>query len=141
MNPALTTSGEPIHPPLKVWWIVVGAFFASLVTLWALSGFLFPPVTVAAKNPLQHLIGLVPLFLSIIVRWLVLPRYAEPSKAFPMFVAGLALAEGCGLVGLFTGGPYRDDLFLLALLGVLQFMPVYVRRLGEQQQAGFRPDN
>lgn len=141
MNRTLNTSGEPIHPPLKVWWIVCGAFFGSLCVLWGASGFLFPPAAGPDANPFRHLIGLVPLFLSVIVRWLVLPRYTEPEKAFPMFLAGLALAEGCGLLGLFTGGPYRDDLFLLAALGILQFMPLFVRRLGEQQAAGFRPDN
>jgi hypothetical protein len=141
MKTAQTTSGEPIHPPLAVWWLLCGAFLVSLGVAWAVAAFLPFPVLGPQKNPFLNLIGLIPLFISIVVRWLVLPRYAAPTQAFPMFVVGLALAEVSGLVGLFTGGPYRDDLAVLAVLGILQFMPLFVRRLGEQPQPGFRPNN
>ena len=83
----------------------------------------------------------MPLFLSIIIRWLVLPRYTEMPRAFVMFIAGLALAEGCGLLGLFLGGPYRDDLFLLGVLGLAQFVPFFAKAYLSPKPAGFIPDN
>ncbi|MES1168045.1 MAG: hypothetical protein ABUL61_02630, partial [Oleiharenicola lentus] len=62
-------------------------------------------------------------------------------RVFPMFIIGLALAEGCGIMGIFLGGPYRDALFLLSILGLVQFVPVFAKRLGEPKGSGFIPNN
>jgi hypothetical protein len=83
----------------------------------------------------------VPLFVSIVIRWLVLPRYDNLKSAFPIFIIGLALAESCGILGIFIGGPFRDDLFVLGVLGVVQFVPLFARRLLEPTGSGFIPNN
>jgi hypothetical protein len=126
---------------LRNWWIVWGA---SLVSLGLLSlvfgrGRLLPPAP--AANPLPNLVGLVPLFVSIIIRWLVLPRYNDLKAAFPLFVFGVALAGGCGVLGLFLGGPYRDSLQVLGLLGLIQFIPFFARVYLEPRPQGFIPNN
>lgn len=131
---------QRVRGQLLVWWIIWGSLLAGLGLIYVVSGPARGPA-VPAENPLTDLSGLVPLFLSIIIRWLVLPRYTEAPKAFVMFVLGLALAEGCGLLGLFFGGPYRDDLFVLGLLGIGQFVPFYARRLYEPRATGFIPNN
>lgn len=131
---------QRVRGQLLVWWIIWGSLLASLGLIYVVLGPARGPA-VPAENPLTDLVGLVPLFLSIIIRWLVLPRYTEAPKAFVMFVLGLALAEGCGLLGIFFGGPYRDDLFVLGLLGIGQFVPFYARRLYEPRAAGFIPNN
>ena len=46
----------------------------------------------------------------------------------PVFIIGLALAEGSGQLGILLGAKDRDTLFALAVVGVLQFAPVFVRR-------------
>jgi hypothetical protein len=84
-----------------------------------------PPVS--REHPLQGLIGFVPLFVSIVIRWLVLPRATDPNRAFILFIGGVALAEACGLLGMFAGGPYRDSLFVLGVLGVTQYVPFYAK--------------
>ena len=126
---------------LLVWWIVWGAMLPWILILQLL----FKPAPVdpaiRAADLLVQLVGLVPLFLSIIIRWLVLPRSTSLAAAFPLFVAGLVLAEACGLLGIFLGGPYRDALFLLGVLGVTQYVPVFARRLGEPKGSGFIPNN
>lgn len=128
-------------PPPKVWWIIWGALLGGLCALWWQFGFFKLGGNEPHANPFVDLAGLVPLFVSIVVRWLVLPRYTDGAKAFPMFIVGVALAEGCGVLGIFLGGPFRDDLFLLGALGIAQFAPFYARRLCEPKPAGFFPNN
>lgn len=129
-----------LRAQLIVWWTLWAGTLVSLVVLWGVFGFLKLTGNQPHANPLVDLIGLVPLFVSIVIRWLVLPRYNDLKAALPMFVAGLALAEGCGLLGIFMGGPFRDDLFLLGALGILQFIPVFARRLAEPRPQGFIPN-
>ena len=62
-------------------------------------------------------------------------------QAFMLFVVGLALAESCGILGTVFGGPYRDELFVLGLLGIAQFMPFFERGLREPKPQGFIPNN
>ncbi|MBX3737681.1 MAG: hypothetical protein KF715_13370 [Candidatus Didemnitutus sp.] len=135
------TNGASRMPPLKVWWIIWGAILVSLGAIWWSVGFLKLPAAAAHKNPFYDLVSLVPLFVSIVVRWLVLPRYTDGARAFVVFVAGIALAEVAGILGIFLGGPYRDDLFLLGALGIAQFVPLYTKRLQEPKPEGFIPNN
>ena len=94
----------------------------------------------AADLPL-NLAGIVPLFVSVVIRWLVLPRFTDLLRAFPVFIVGLALAEACGLMGIFLGGPYRDSLFVLGVLGVTSYVPLFAKRLLEPKGSGFIPNN
>lgn len=126
---------------LKIWWIIWAAGLLGLVAIYFALGHRPLPPGAAETKTLTGLIGLVPLFISIVIRWLVLPRYGELRRAFPMFVIGLALAEGCGLLGIFLGGPYRDDVFLLGVLGLLQFAPWFARRLLDPAPTGYIPNN
>ena len=104
--------------------------------------FISGPVKPAAVSELpMNLSGVVPLFVSIVIRWLVLPRFTDIKLAFPMFVTGLVLAEACGILGIFLGGPYRDELFVLGVLGITQFVPFYARRYFEPKGSGFIPNN
>ncbi len=124
---------------LMVWWIIWLSLLSGLCVIYIALG--RGPVGPAAANPFENLVGLVPLFVSIIVRWLVLPRYTDGQKAFLMFIVGCALAELCAILGIFLGGPYRDDLFVLGVLGIAQFVPFYARRLYEPKAQGFFPNN
>lgn len=125
---------------LLIWWIVWAGVLSGLVILHLVFG-RGPEQPSPAGDILVNLAGLVPLFVSIVIRWLVLPRFGDLKRALPLFVAGLALAEACGLLGLFLGGAYRDDLFVLGVLGVTQYVPVFARRLLEPKPAGFIPNN
>jgi hypothetical protein len=126
---------------LRVWWIIWTATLAGLGVVYFLLGRrpLGPPL--AGANPFVNLIGFVPLFVSIVIRWLVLPRATDPKAAFVMFIIGLVLAEMCGFLGMFLGGPYREDLFILGVLGITQFVPLYARRLYLPKASGFIPNN
>lgn len=137
----MTPELQRARAQLKIWWIIWAAILAGLCVIYFALGRAKPLPTEASANPLLDLIGLVPLFVSIVVRWLVLPRYTDLRRAFVMFIAGLALAEACGLIGIFLGGPYRDDLFLLGVLGLAQFAPFFARQYLEPKPQGFIPNN
>jgi hypothetical protein len=129
------------RPQLLIWWILWAVILAGLVIIYVLLGRAPAKAPAPGENPLTGLIGLAPLFVSIIIRWLVLPRLSDIRRAFPMFIAGLVLAESCGLLGIFLGGVYKDDLFLLGVLGIVQFMPLFAKSYLEPKPQGFFPNN
>lgn len=130
----------PAKTLLPIWWILWVAILGGLIVLYVFLG-RGPVKPSGHQNVLFDLVGLVPLFLSIIIRWLVLPRFDSLVRAFPLYIAGMALAESCGILGIFLGGAYRDDLFVLGVLGVAQFVPVFARRLDQPKGHGFFPNN
>jgi hypothetical protein len=132
---------QRIKAQLLVWWVIWWGILSGLVLLYYFFGRGPLPPAAPDTNPLAGLIGLGPLFVSIIIRWLVLPRSPAPGPAFAMFIMGLALAEGCGILGVFLGGPYREDLFVLGVLGVGQYVPLYARKFFAPKSPGFYPNN
>ena len=132
---------QRIRTQLLVWWTLWASILAGLLVIYSFLGRGPQAPVVPGANPFPHLVGFVPLFVSIIIRWLVLPRYTEPVPAFVMFVIGLSLAEACGLLGIFLGGPYRDSLFVLGVLGITQYVPFYAKKLFDPKGAGFIPNN
>lgn len=126
---------------LRIWWIIWAAALLGVGVIYGTLGFLKLEGSARHASLLLDLVGFPPLFLSIVIRWLVLPRYRDLRQAFPLFVAGLALAEACGLLGMFLGGPYRDDLILLGVLGIVQYAPFFARAYLEPKAQGFIPNN
>jgi len=48
-------------------------------------------------------------------------------RAFPVFIIGLALAEGSGLLGIFLVPELSLTYFVLAMLGLVQFIPLFAK--------------
>lgn len=131
---------QRIRAQLLVWWICWVSILGGLVVIYVFLGRVPVKPVVVADLPV-NLSGVVPLFVSIIIRWLVLPRSTDGKSAFAMFITGLVLAEACGILGIFIGGPYRDSLVLLGVLGVTSYVPLFARRLLEPRGSGFIPNN
>jgi hypothetical protein len=125
---------------LLVLWAIWGGVLAGLVVIYLVLGRGPVKPGTTADLPIQ-LAGMAPLFVSIVVRWLALPRFSGFSRMLPIYVVGLANAEGCGILGIFLGGPYRDSLFLLGLLAVVSYVPFLLTRLLEPKPTGFIPNN
>lgn len=132
---------QRIRAHLMAWWIIWAAILAGQILIYYFLGRGPLPPPLPGANPLINLIGFVPLFVSIVIRWLVLPRSTEPKAAFVMFLAGLALADACGILGIFLGGPYREDFFVLGVLAITQYVPLSARRFFEPKGSGFIPNN
>ena len=132
---------QRLKAQILIWWIIWAAVLAGLIAIYFLLGRDSQIPDGKENHSLVGLVGFVPVFVSIVIRWLVLPRARGLSRALPMFIVGLALAEAGGLLGVFMGGAYRDDLFLLGVFGVFQYMPIFARRIAEPKPEGFIPNN
>ncbi len=135
------TDAPRARAQLLIWWVGWGAVLLGLVVVYLVLGRAPLKVPAAGAHPLTGLVGLVPLFVSIVIRWLALPRFNNLARAFPLFIVGLGLAEACGLLGIFLGGVYRDDLFLLGVLGIMQYVPFFARQYLVPKPTGFIPNN
>jgi hypothetical protein len=120
--------------PLFIWWIIWFAIVSGLVVIYFFLGRADADAKTAKEGPLQY-VGLAPLVTSCILRWLIFPRQTEAAKAFVVFIMGLSLAEGCGIMSLVLGGGMKLEIFLLALIGVLQWAPLNVGHLFEAQRS------
>jgi hypothetical protein len=141
-TPFLTPDAQRNRARLKVWWILWGAIFGSMVGFY----FVFAhgkalPKDLSQQQQLLALIALAPLVISVVIRWLVLPRITDIRRAFVLFILGLAMAEGCCIFGLFLGGALRDELFLIGLFGIAQYIPIFTRAYIEPKGSGFIPNN
>lgn len=122
-----TENQSPQAAPIFIWWILWAGIGIGLVAMYALlsrNGM----ATAGGLPEVSPYVLAAPMLLSCVVRWLVLPRMPTRRKALPVFIIGLALAEGSGQLGILLGAKDRDTLFALAVIGVLQFAPVFVRR-------------
>jgi hypothetical protein len=124
-----SSDARRIKTQLLVWWALWGMMLAGLAIFFLSFEPPSPTDQAIGDQSVTGLAGLVPLFISIVLRWLVLPRYTGSSGAQIVFFVGVALSELGGILGVWLGGPYREHLFLLGLLGVGQFAPFYARRL------------
>ncbi len=126
---------------LLIFWVIWGSNLMGLAALYFLLGQGESAPVSVPSNPLVNLAGFAPLFVSVVIRWLVLPRATQVGAALVMFVLGMAMAEACGILGLFLGGPYRDSLFVLGVMGVTSYVPLFAKRLLEPKGSGFIPNN
>ena len=132
---------QQIKARLLIWWAIWASTLGFLILLFLVFGMGKPlPVSVSTGDLPRNLAGIVPLFISIVIRWLILPRYTEEGRALVLFIVGLALAEACGVLGLFLGGPYRDSLWVLGVLAVGQYLPFYAKKLFDPRGSGFIPN-
>jgi F0F1-type ATP synthase membrane subunit c/vacuolar-type H+-ATPase subunit K len=120
---------------LLIWWILWAGILFGLVAIYAALG-QRPALKQAPPNVMTDFIGLGPLLVSCLVRWLVLPRVRSVQSAFVLFILGLALAEACGLLGIFLSA-YKSELFVLGVLGLLQWVPLFARTYFEPSATGF----
>ena len=118
------TAPERRAPPLIVWWIIWFAIAAAVMVVYAM----VPVSTHNAFDGMLRYLPAVPLVISSMVRWLVLPRFNDGARALPIFVVGLALAEGSAILGMFLVPSLRSEYFALGLVGVAQFVPLFAGR-------------
>lgn len=123
MNPAA-------RPAILIWWVIWAGIVSALLAIYFVLGRAASlPAAAATIDPDSViLLGLGPFLISFALRWVVMPRLRTAQQALVVFVIGLALAESCGFIGVFLGGDLREPLFALGFIGVLQWVPVFVRQ-------------
>ena len=123
----MSTAPNPAKFNPIIEWITWSAISIGVIVLYFNFGQrpYGPEQPITAPSALA-LVGLGPLVASIALRWLLLPRMPSAQKRFPLFIVGLALAEACGILGIFLGGEHKDTLFTLSLLGLAQYFPAFL---------------
>ena len=81
-----------------------------------------------APGPFLALLGLIPVAISVLIRWIVLPRVPTAEAGLVFFVIGIAMAEASCFIGLFLFPAYKEVFFAFSVLGIAQFIPFFARR-------------
>jgi len=136
----MSTPASQSPPKPVIFWIIWAVILSGLPMIYLFLGQTGTSVASSSTQntgslPLGLIAALPPLFCSIIVRWAVLPRMGQASKALVVFVMGLALAESCGIVGIILGGEHKNLLFLAGFLAVLQYIPLFASRFSQESSA------
>lgn len=131
---------ELLRKRLLIFWVLWASILTGLIVIYFFLGRGPVKPVVSADLPV-NLVGVVPLFISVVIRWLVLPRATQFGSALVLFIVGLANAEACGLLGIFLGGPYRDSLFVLGVLSISSYVPLFMKRQLKPKGSGFIPNN
>jgi hypothetical protein len=120
---------SPQPPPTAlIEWLLWTALITGMLVLYITLGVTVTPPPEQTSASMVSYAGLLPLTLSCVVRWVLLPRITNRKKRLPIFIVGMAMAEGSGLLALFLGGDHRDTLFTLGVLGVAQYLPPLLPR-------------
>ncbi len=137
--------GDARPPPPEalylVMWVIWAALQVGLVVIYFILG-----DTAGSRDATEHeaivrtesmtwMVALLPLAISGVIRWLVLPSRNSIEQVFPFFIAGIALAESCGVIGTVMYPDRKSGLLVLGLIGIWQFIPFFAKRLLPQGDA------
>jgi hypothetical protein len=116
-----------------VWWMIWAALLSGIFVIYFTVGSSAAPAPSASPDSPVWMVGFAPFVVSTLIRWLLLPRFQSAQSAFPVFVVGLALAEMSCILGVFVFPAHKAGLFVLSVLGILQFVPYFAGRFGNPE--------
>jgi cytochrome bd-type quinol oxidase subunit 2 len=123
---------QQMRAQMNVWWILWAAFQVGIFIMYQnlTKGAAQRPQAHAIDSALDSywLAALAPLAMSIIVRWLILPRVRIAQTALVFFIVGIAFAESVCFLGIFIFPAHKEQLLVCSLAGIFQFIPYYVGR-------------
>ena len=128
----MSQNAPPSPPPAMVPWMIWFAILAGFLVIQFMIGGGLPSGEDKGEAPMGIVaVALGAVLISLVIRFFMLPRKSAPERQFPLMVVGLALAESCGLFGMFL---VPDDypqtkliLFMAAVVGIFLHAPVYMR--------------
>ncbi|MDA7623557.1 hypothetical protein OAG61_02855 [Akkermansiaceae bacterium] len=120
-------------PDQLIAWVIWGAILMGLFILQFFIGGGIPTGDQMENPPtVMSLICIAGVAIGTLIRWLVIPKLNDNLKLLPAMIVGLALCESSGLLQMFLlGKEYPDTqklIFVLAVLGVVQFAPTYFKK-------------
>lgn len=119
MKPAL-------NPQLLVWWVLWAAFQSGV---FMFDFFLVNRDSTPAPDTSPiWMAAALPFVMSVVIRWGVLPRFNNAQQALPVFIVGIACAEMTCFLGIFIFPAHQRELFILSVLGIAQYIPIFARR-------------
>lgn len=113
---------------LVTWWVLWAAFLGGICIMYKVLGSTVTSASSLASNSNVWIVAAAPVFVSAVIRWVVLPRASSIRAALILFVLGIAMAEATLFFGLFLFPAHKLELFIASALGVIQFIPYYAGR-------------
>jgi len=111
-----------------VWWVLWGAFQSGLFMIYFMLRGTSIQATPVSGSSLLWLAAAIPVLLSAIIRWLVLPHARNSQGALQIFIIGICLAEATCFLGLFLFPAHNLALFVISALGIFQYLPYFAGR-------------
>ena len=115
--------------PVLVMWMIWAALQTGVFIIYFVIGGSQPEPAASPMDSALWQLALVPVFISTVVRWFALPSARSFQAGFQCMIIGLATAESACIIGLFVYPAHKEGLFAAGALGILQFIPLYARRL------------
>lgn len=112
------------YPLTPIAWIIWASICISQLLVYFVVGHV---ETIRGIEALRFF-PVLPLLISSLMRWLVLPRITSKGKALPIFVAGAALADACGIAGGVLAPELKETYLVLSFMGLAQFIPSFALR-------------
>lgn len=118
---------EPAVRPPVWWWCWVSSIVAAAVLFLMLEPARQSTAS-EAQDFMRQFLPLLPLVLSVIVRWSALPFALNRRAGFVVFVVGLLLAGATAVLAAVAGGGLGRQFFSAGMLAILQFVPLFLSR-------------
>jgi hypothetical protein len=119
---------------MTVWWVLWGAFQVGIVIIFHSLSVTIQQSQTQLVSSSAWLAGFAPLMVSIVIRWLVLPRIENAQSALTVFIVGIATAESTCFLGLYIFPVHKQELFIASVLGIFQFIPYFAGRYFPQAE-------
>jgi hypothetical protein len=118
-----------MHPKRLILWIIWSAITIGLCMIYVFLG----QGTAGAHSKdlgIMRVIPMVPLALALLVRFLLIPKFKSLTKVLPLFIIGLSMAEGSGIIAIFLL-PHADavNYFTTAVIVLLMYDPLFANQL------------
>lgn len=117
-----TTDPKVISIVFWIIWLMITCFAVMLQLV-------IPKIGGPALGKELPYLPLIPLTLSVLLRWMVLARIQTFRLVGSVFMVGMGITLFCPLLALLFMPPWRDAYFALTLLGLLQLAPLWARRM------------
>jgi hypothetical protein len=121
-----SSTAEQEKQQLMVWWVLWAAFQGGIFMIYHFVGHPDPAPSAAPETG-PWLAAIAPFAVSVLIRFLVMPRLKSIAVALPVFIVGIAMAEFSCFLGIFIFPSHQRDLFILSVIGIFQFIPIYAR--------------
>jgi len=131
----------PPHPRALVLWVIWFAMLCSVFLYQLILGKGVPHGSnlQSSSTPPIVWVAIAQVAAASFIRWLLIPRTKEVPKMVVLMIIGLALGEGVEFYGLFLVPHDQPEtkllLWILSILGIAQFAPVYAKRPTEHHDA------
>lgn len=116
------------QPAQLVLWVLWFAFLQGIVMFRIFLVQPLPPGTLPPPDVFPWALSLVPVMVSVLIRWLWLPRAQHGTQALTIMILGIALAEATTFFAIFLTPSKLNLLVAASFLGAFQFAPIWARR-------------